>query len=281
MKNKLDNLFKNQLSKHEAVPRPQAWDQLHGQLAANRRKVLGKRLAIAASILLFATVGYIGYQSLDSLTIKKDQFVAETINENVNDDQSQSMSEEGMIETDNSTKNVKDPDISSDALQEFKTEIKSAEKIAAKPLVVDSPVNKTEEKILVDEFELDNSEIEKDTKVIEAKEVINEPVISDQSDEVLLAVIETEEDVPKVQNHKAQKKTYSPIKIIYKANIDSELLASDKKTLINKGIDKLTKFSNERLLTADRKTKLRNTKEDLLAMNFGKLLNKTNKNVEN
>jgi len=78
-----------------------------------------------------------------------------------------------------------------------------------------------------------------------------------------------------------QVKSYPKVKIIYKANQDSELVASGKQTLINKGINKITNFTDEHLLTAERKTKLRNTKEDLLALNFGKLLNKSNKDLEN
>ena len=66
------------------------------------------------------------------------------------------------------------------------------------------------------------------------------------------------------------------MRIVYKANKDSKLVASEKQTIIDKGINKITEFSDEHLLTSTRKTKLRNTKEDLLALNFGKLLNKSN-----
>ena len=82
MENKLDKLFKDQLSKHGEIPSPQAWDQIHGQLVSKRRKVWGKRLAIAASILLFATAGFFGYRALNTLTIKNDQFAVKSIDEN-------------------------------------------------------------------------------------------------------------------------------------------------------------------------------------------------------
>ena len=77
------------------------------------------------------------------------------------------------------------------------------------------------------------------------------------------------------------KKSYPKIKIIYKANQNSKLVASSKQTILDKSINKITEFSDEHLLTAERKTKLRNTKDDLLALNFGKLLNKSNKDLEN
>jgi hypothetical protein len=124
-----------------------------------------------------------------------------------------------------------------------------------------------------------NPVIEKD-KIDVPKEITQDPILPEQSKEVLIAESEAMDEVGEPKKINA-KKTYSQVKIIYKANADSELVSSADKTLINKGIDKLTKFSNERLLTTDRKTKLRNTKEDLLALNFGKLLNKSNKETEN
>ena len=51
--------------------------------------------------------------------------------------------------------------------------------------------------------------------------------------------------------------------------------------VLDKGIKKITKFSDERIITDQVKTKLRNTKEDLLALNFSKILNKSNKDIEN
>ena len=71
------------------------------------------------------------------------------------------------------------------------------------------------------------------------------------------------------------------MQIVYKANKGSALVASSKNTIIDKGLNKIADFSDEHLLTADRKTRLRNTKNDLLALNFGKLLNKSNKDIEN
>ena len=90
------------------------------------------------------------------------------------------------------------------------------------------------------------------------------------------------DDTGGVENRKkVEKKAYPRIKIIYKANENSKLVASGKVNILDKGLNKITQFSDEHLLTAERKTKLRNTKDDLLALNFGKLLNKSNKDLEN
>ena len=81
MKNKVDNLFKDQLSKHEETPSPQAWEQIHDQLASKRTSLWSKRLAIAASLTLIATIGFLGYRSLSSLQIDDNKKVVTSTNE--------------------------------------------------------------------------------------------------------------------------------------------------------------------------------------------------------
>jgi uncharacterized protein YbcV (DUF1398 family) len=68
---------------------------------------------------------------------------------------------------------------------------------------------------------------------------------------------------------------------VYKADANSTLVVSNNRNILDKGINKITKFSDEHIVTDQVKTKLRNTKDDLLALNFGKLLNKSNKDVDN
>lgn len=277
--NRLDKLFKDQLLKHEEIPTRQAWDQIHGGLAANRRRALVKRLAIAASILLFATVGYIGYRSLDSLTIKKDQIVAKNIDDIANsEEQPISKPEEVIIEINNSNENAEEPTIKIKDQQQDRAQVKSVDKIVEEPLELDLPFEKIEAKMpILRENESDEDGVEQESIIDEPKEVIEEPILSEPAKEILLAKNNAIDEVEEGLEIKDKKKTYIQVKIIYKADRNSALISSGKKTFINKGIDKLTKFSNEHLLTEDRKTKLRNTKEDLLALNFGKLLNKSNK----
>lgn len=276
MKNRLDNLFKDQLSKHGDIPSPQAWDQIHGQLVSKRRKVWGRRLAIAASILLFATAGFFGYRSLTTLTIKNDQFVTRSIDENkISEDQ---INAEGGIDELKDSREIKARDeVKIDENQKVITEIKSVKKITEVPSKTDSPVDEIEEKMpLVAEVILDKHEIPNDIKVEEQGEINEEPILPKQSTEVVLAENKAIDETQDIREFEGQKKTYPRVTIIYKADKNSKLVASGKKTFMDKGIQKITKFSDEHLLTADRKTKLRNTKENLLALNFGKLLNKSN-----
>ncbi len=280
MGNRLDNLFRDMLSKHEESPSTQAWDQIHEQLASNKRKVWGRRLAVAASILLFATVGYIGYRSINSLSIKKAQYVINAIEEN---DNSIPFSEEQTTGNTNSIQYNTDNLVKADELQEVPEDELSVEKASEISIEVPTPVEEIieEEMPLPAEVVLDNSELQNEIKVEEQEAVNEKPTIHEAATEELLTEnmdILKEPETIKTQNH---KKTYSQVKIIYKATENSELIVSGKRKLMDKGIDKITRFSNEYLLTPDRKTKLRNTKEDLLAMNFGKLLNKSNKEIEN
>jgi len=87
MENRLDKLFRDHLSKHEEIPSAGSWNQLQDQLIKKRRVVWGKRVAVAASILLIAAVGIVQYQSLVSLDLKNNQVVTksdQTILENEN-----------------------------------------------------------------------------------------------------------------------------------------------------------------------------------------------------
>lgn len=276
MKNRLDNLFKDQLSKHGEIPSPQAWDQIHGQLVSKRRKVWGRRLAIAASILLFATAGFFGYRSLTTLTIKNDQLGSKSIDEGKISEE-QSNTEKVIIEYKDSKEIKTEVNIKTDEGQEPIIEVKSVEKNTEIPSITNSPIEKIEEKMpLVAEVILDKHEIRNDIKVEEQGEINEEPILPKQSTEVVLAENKVIIEQQEFQEIKEPKKTYPQIIIIYKADKNSKLVASGKKTFMDKGIQKITKFSDEHLLTADRKTKLRNTKENLLALNFGKLLNKSN-----
>ena len=283
MENRLNNLFKTKLSKHEESPSPQAWDQIHGQLVSKRRGVWGKRLAIAASILLFATVGYFGYRSLDSLTIKKTQYVATTAGEIDNSEKLITSSEKHATDNTNSREDAVENEINAHEPKQVITNEKNVEKITEGSLPVVLPFEKIDEDRMpiLAEAVAEESETPVMINEEEQDELNIKPVIHESTTKVLLAEnMELQKEAETIKTP-TQKKTYGQVKIIYKADENSALIVSEKKKIVEKGIDKITKFSNEHLLTADRKTKLRNTKEDLLAMNFGKLLNKSNKEFEN
>lgn len=279
MENRLDNLFRNKLSKHEESPSPQAWDQIHGNLASTKRKIWTKRLAIAASILLFATVGYVSFRSLDSLNLKKNQHVAQSIDPTETLRDAVPSTEELTTATSNSNeKEVKtaenqgmiseEKDIEKSQQAKFE-KVSSAEKIEIKEI-----------SILADLAEKE-PEAPSDINIVELDIIDDKLIVQEAANEVVLAKSIEQKIETSTSNTAAQKKSYGQVKVIYKASSNSSLIVAEKRKITDKGIDKITKFSNEHLLTADRKTKLRNTKEDLFAMNFGKLLTKTNKEIEN
>lgn len=294
MENKLDNLFRDQLSKHEKTPSDQAWEQIYDQLAAKKKKLWIKRFSIAASILLIATAGFVGYQSINNLNIEND---GELVNSSSSEKNFESKKD---IEPNEQL--VVFDDQEEEQVIESAEEIQLNEKTAHSKLVEEtesptqfereSPIQKAEKS----EMDVESAEpllaeiTEPDTRteVYEEKASIDHEI---ENQELSLAVDEVNRDssperiaetqMTSEQNPKEELKTYPKVRIVYKANQDSELVASGKRPIINKGINKITEFSDEHLLTAERKTKLRNTKEDLLALNFSKILNKSSKDVEN
>jgi hypothetical protein len=133
-------------------------------------------------------------------------------------------------------------------------------------------------------------EPEQEIKLEEGTVPNNAPEILEQ-EELLAATVEEDinetempsesESITLVQANTQPQKSYPKVRIVYKADANSDLVASKNRNLLDKGINKITKFSDEHIVTDQVKTKLRNTKDDLLALNFGKLLNKSNKDVDN
>lgn len=279
METRLDKLFKDQLSKHEEIPSPQAWDRIHGQLVSSRRKLWSRRLAIAASIMLFATVGFFGYRSLNTIVIKNDQFATKSIDENKKNQKLHTQNLEEKVSEKIIPQDI-NPEVADKTtkLPPVITEVKRVEKNTEAPANDDIQGVQIEEKMpLLSGVNVDKPEIPPEIKIDNQEEINEDSNISEQSAEPLLATNKPQE----IQKNTKQKKSYPQVKIIYKADKNSELVTSGQITLVDKGINELTKFSDEHLLTAKRKTMLRNTKDDLLALNFGKLLNKSNKETKN
>lgn len=275
MENRLDNLFRNKLSKHKENPSKQAWDKLHGKLASNKRKVWSKRLAIAASILLFATAGYIVFRSYDSLNLKKEQHVARSIDQtDTSKDVIPSAEEPNANKSNSSEKEIK-TDESGSVFSVDKDIEKSVQNAPRKVLMAET----VEHKENPTRVEVTEKPMEFNVKALDTTDG-SLVVYAPENEEQFAENIKPQE-TKSTLNTPTEKKKYGQVKIIYKASSNSSLVVSDKRKITEKGIDKITKFSNEHLLTTDRKTKLRNTKEDLLAMNFGKLLTKSNKEFEN
>jgi len=280
MENKLDNLFKSQLSKFEETPSHGAWDQIHEKLASKRKAIWVKRIAIAASLILIATVGFLGYRYTEKLnieTVSEVVSIVEEKNEILNDTSTDVNTEEGLIEradkiTEDKTQVDKVEDLQKDLAQAYS----GSDKELAKP------VNNAKEEVEQNGMLIATSIGKREPVTsIAIEEVLqdNGDVIAGHDEKVDMAKLNDREDV--IEPKKQKAKVYPKVRIVYKANQDSELVASERKTIIDRGINKITEFSDEHLLTNNRKTKLRNTKDDLLALNFGKLLNKSNRDLEN
>jgi len=281
MENKLDKLFRDQLSQYQETPSPEGWRQIESQLKSNRRALWGKRFAIAASILLIATIGFVGYRSLSIVEAEHDPFTAQSIDDN------QKLKDQPEVQ--------KDIELNKDEVLEQKDS--GSSNIPASQLALTKTLDNTvkdEAKIelkvpaeankMSDPGATESMNVEKDEEMAldfeESQNIIEG--IDPLEESTVIASAESVKNIDEnISTNADKKKTYPKVTIVYKGNQDSKLVVSGKQTILDKGINKITEFSDEHLLTTDRKTKLRNTKEDLLALNFGKLLNKSNKDLEN
>lgn len=281
MENNLDKLFHNKLNRHEEEPSPRVWGQIHQNMKFKKRGLWVRRFSIAASIFLISTAGFVGYRMLHNAGENTEMTNAATpikektsIPEKVEERALEEIKADEVI-------NEEQQDVSEPAIQKIeKTQETSIPNLEATS--IEKEGNVAEMKVAIAEIVKEESINESNIEENDGMESIEE---ADATPEALAenVVPENVDNQITVENQPVveQIKSFTPLKVIYKANEDSKLVASDKETILNKGISKITEFSEEHVLTASRKTKLRNTKDDLLALNFGKLLNKSNKDLEN
>ncbi len=284
MENRIDDLFRNKLSKFEEAPSQESWEQIHTQLASKRRRLWGRRLAIAASIILIVTIGFVGYRSLHTISVEDGPGMISSTKKGIEAESSpqiqpnKELTEQKDIgntesETGNRINTQKMMPAEIEPVKEMNQVIEYSEPVIEKY---------TENKSFLSEAASDNNEPEsilENEDSVEPKEMVL-PIITEEKP--VLTENTTTKEIKETGDETTEvKKKYPQVRIVYKANADSELVKSEKRNILNKGLNKITEFSDEHLLTEDRKTKLRNTKEDLLALNFGKLFNKSNKETEN
>lgn len=258
MENRLDQLFRKKLSKREEIPSQQAWDHLNVQLKKGRRTVWMKRLGIAATILLFATIAV---KLLDFRSFESNKSLSKS-----------------MTETEGIEKEIL-PSVQPVMIGEkLKLEIPQKTKPevgprAEKPLIAKREIPEEGKKSII--IERSVSEIHTDQEEMatqDTAEFMEKEGILEVDGASLLAEGTKAESLPE---QAAEKKKYQKVTIIYKASKNSTLVEPGKKNLIEKGIGEITKFSNDHLLTENRKAQLSQTKDDLTALNFGKIF--TNK----
>lgn len=280
MEGKLDKLFKEKLARHKVNPSDHAWDQISHQLAGKRRSAWTKRLAVAASFLILISAISIGYLYIDRIQSSQPKLTQSKTTEN--------------------------PEIKSELEDEITTPSskgsKSSEMFADQPdpkaepsknQIIESRVEKsmastqqpesTQNEIRIQTVKENEMilPVELNPEIAESQKLLADNILIENVELNEKAQINDSQKLPDSIEQPGTKKTYPKIRIVYKADENSDLVASSNKTLINKGIKKITKFSDEHIMTDQVKTKLRNTKDDLLALNFGKILNKSNREIDN
>lgn len=288
MEDRLDQLFREKLTNHRLTPTENAWGRIHHELAAKRRKIWMNRMAIAASVLLFLSAGFIAFQYVKQLDTR-----SPIVMQHEDADKTEKLPLSG----EQDAKEEKNPGIlefteavsvTDDALTKTKNNTLDSNKVQASPEMNNSS--------LLAKNEVVKNPVTKADNVVKEESDMSEPLIEGLSIshmEIHLAKntgveesierearLSTENDSNTDQSSE-KVKDYPSITVTYKASQNSELLARKETGVLNKGIKKISRFSDEHIVTDEVKTKLRNTKEDLLALNFGKIINRSSKDLEN
>ncbi len=285
MENRLDQLFRDKLAGHKEAPTENAWAEIHHQLSAKRRKTWMKRLSVAASILLFISAGYIAFQYVKqtvsiSPVVTQHEHVekpatpdntdtqkATEENSSVISDLKEAVNIENQRKAPTKNKCVKDSN--AQAPQEHAAHLADKE-------LTKTPENKP------DVVAKEKSELPEPSKeALPASQTESQLALNDGKDGIENESPSSTESDKKTDHSPVIADDYPRITVIYKASQNSELIAKKETGILNKGIKKISRFSDEHIVTEELKTKLRNTTEDLLALNFGKMINRSNKDLEN
>ncbi len=274
MKNKLDQLFREKLARHREAPSPQAWEQLHHALAARRRKLWLRRLAVAAAVALLFTVAF-------SLTrVQNPQKQSEQAN---GAPLAQSMKKQPFSHEENIAK------VEAQAAQPERentpTEKESEHKKATTPVKHEVPQTVTkppEQEPALAEAAVEGHEkapVFHGKKVIivlekpsedgsrpAAEEGMKNHEKSIKGQNALLADA-SEQDAPIME--KTEKKA-DKIVIVYKKDKNRRPV----KKVFDNSLGKLARLYDQKLMTEDVKTDLNTLKKDVLAWRVDKLFSK-------
>ncbi len=260
MENNLDELFRNKLSDHKVNPSAESWEKLESQIIRARWGRTQKRLAIAASVVLFLSVIGRAYYYLDIQKSVENPMVSE----NVEPDFRNTEVTETPAEPQVALGEIKEVDDKPIISQEPKVQIAETGPMQ----------NQSESSWSNPETEATNTLSDSNNDLPLLAEADNEnPITAETGTDEYQAETTPESVVIEIQPPSEPL----TVTITYKANKNSKLVASQKGNVIQEGIEKIAGFAEERVFTDEIKTKLRNTTDDILALNFGKLINKPNK----
>lgn len=260
MEENLDQLFRNKLSGHKVNPSAESWEKLESQLSWARWGRTQKRLAVAASLMLLMSVVGVAYYYLGTQKNVENP----VLSENVEPDFGNTEVNETPVETQvtvNPTEQLIETDANISNTQAF--QVAEAEQLNNQSESVQQPTA-----LLVENVTVESN----DSPLMVA--VINETPLNDASTTIEGQDVMNAETTPEAMLIEEEPLA---VTIIYKANKNSKLVTPQKVGVIQEGIEKITGFAEELVKPEEIKTKLRNTTGDLLALNFGKLINKPNK----
>lgn len=236
--NNIENQIREKLNSREIQPSAQAWDRLDAMLTVAEEKKTKrsffsfKYIGIAASVLVFVTLGLF-YFNQKSIIIEPQNTVVEAeSNETLNTkNQNSTVEDKQNTEVVVSNENIKATNVVTK--NNSKVSINNQSKTQHNQII------KNKEIVFQNSSDVAQKEL---PKSIESKEIINQKLINSQSDENLLANLDqivNEETTPKKNHLKIDAKNLL-------SQVDTELETSFREKVL-KSIDKKYKNAKEAL----------------------------------
>ncbi len=253
--NKLDRFFKEKIGPLEIQPSERSWDALNHQLKEKRRKILFRRLAIAASIVLMGIAGISVYRLQGDVS---GNTVVETRKQGSPRTEEIQLALKPAKIADETVEDV--PDLQeSDNINTIPEEIVEIPKEQEEPLISQVVVNEPDPEYVSEEST--------------GEEAPEEQHIEEEADDFPVQLAEAE--IP----HESEDVKYLPVRIKYISG-DQKSGKSNAKAILEKGFNKITDIAENTILADNYKSKYMNVREDIVSLN-NKLFNKTGKETIN
>ena len=254
--NKLDHLFRNALGNQKIEPSPVAWEKLEGQLHKKKKGYLWRWSVAAAVLMLVIWAGWMAWEpgARDPMVSDRVGAPADRAEQNntVAPDMPAHRKEKPIVgEPDQTLSGEPGPKI---------FELNNEQVAAAATLKEDMPAKAAS---ILGEASAMGSQL---SEIV--AEAGQEPGHLD-----LTVMPEQEEAASGMAHaeHPASPVVKVPIRIVYKRTNDADVLAASDQNILKKGFKKLGRITEDLRLSEATREKLRDTKDDFLALNVDKI----------
>ncbi len=292
--NKTDRLFKDKIGGLEYPPSSEPWQVIEQTLQKKKNQQRWRWLAAAASIILLVGLGSY-FVINDSMNLI--QTAVDTSTQLKNTEPEMTTNKKTMKGEDTKTESEHAGKMAMKMAQNKNQEINNIkpdtkhttnkkQHRAENTIAMKTP-NTTEVNANISSVELQDQPRPIAQKLAQLPDEIS------KTDEIPLAVDQgtelptTQKNAPDVASQAAIKQNnleeqkYPQVKIIYKKSQDESVLAYAQEKIVEKSIKKISDIKDDLKISDETKAKIRNAKDDILTLNFGRIFGKTTQNIKN